>query len=650
MVKQHFQKVTGFLLILGSLYAGSFSAAGNTTALSDWLIPRPREISLGNGNLEWKPGRIICREVHDPQVFPIVQSVRDIFTELGHNCSFSAVAAKGEEPFVLLKIDTAADIRSQGYRLIVNQNSIQLIAKDKPGLFYGAQTMKQIAGFVSLTGEWPFMQITDWPDFERRGVMLDVNKDQVPTLETFRKLIDLLASWKINEFQIFFKFAFSYVNHSEVSQHYSPVTAEQIVILGQYCKERFIDLVPYQDGFGKMGEWLIFDQYLPLAECPEPCRGKDGRELRINSLSPAVPGSLELVDELYSELLPNYSSKYVNIGSDETRELGLGRSREMAEKKGVGRVYLEHLKKVKERASKNGHRVQFWGDIIVNHPELIPELPRDMIALVWGYEANYPWRKQLQKFRSSGLDFYVCPGTSAWNAIIGRTDNALVNLKDAAVEGKAMEAMGYLNTNWGEWGNWHPLPVCYPGYLYGAAVSWAVQENRDINIPFLLNQWVFRDGAGIMGQVLTDLGNVYKLTGIEQSNGNIFSRVLQNFQNPLPTSLTREGIERADSALVENMQKLNRAKMACDDASQVHGEMVNAIDLCRHACRLMKVKKLSADGSLKGIPEEERKFLIRDLSRIIANHREVWIKRNCVGGLESSVDKMESILRFYQQQ
>lgn len=627
---------------------------GQQSSFIDWLIPRPQEVTVGDGFLEYRQGRIICHEIKDLEIFPVVREVQNIFINLGHSYSYAAVEARGEEPFVKLDIDNKAGLEQQGYKLIIDEQSIRLTASDKAGLFYGVQTLKQIAGYVSSTeqGEWPIMQIHDWPNFERRGVLLDVNKDKIPTMETLYRLIDILASWKINEFQLFFKHTFAFVNHSEVTQNLSPVTAEQVIELDHYCKERFIDFVPYQDGFGKLSEWMKYEQYRQYAECPDGCQTRWGK-YGPSSLSPAVPASLDLVDEIYGELLPNYSSQYVNIGSDETVELGKGRSRELVEKYGEGRVYLDFLKEVKERASKTGKRVQFWGDIILRHPELIPELPKDMIPLVWGYEADHPFEEQCPKFRDSGLDFYVCPGTSTWNAILGRTDNAIGNLYHAAEEGEKCGAMGFLNTNWGEYGNWHPLSTYYTGFLYGAAVCWAFDVNKDIDIAFLLSHWVFRDEAGLMGKVVMDLGNAHQLTGVELSNNSVFNRALQSVERSFREDkvlgkLTVEGIEKADSSLSANIILLSKANMACDDADQVYSELLNTAELCRHACRIMKDKVVSKDGTLNGISEEERRFLIKDISRIIAKHREIWIKRNRVGGLEESVGKIKKIQEYYQ--
>ena len=98
-------------------------------------------------------------------------------------------------------------------------------------------------------------------------------------------------------------------------------------------------------------------------------------------LAVTEPGSLKLVQELYDELLPNFSSRQVNIGGDETYDLGQGKSKALVEEKGVGRVYLDFLMSLYREIKARGRTMQFWGDIIVKYPELVAELPRDAIAL-----------------------------------------------------------------------------------------------------------------------------------------------------------------------------------------------------------------------------------------------------------------------------
>src|SRR6266849_5392230 len=244
------------------------------------------------------------------------------------------------------------------------------------------------------------------------------------------------------------------------------MTGQQILELDQFCRQRYIDLVPNQNSFGHMHRWLKHDRYRPLAEVPEGLDWPVFLSPEPFSLAAADPGSIQLIKGLYDELLPHFSSRYFNVGCDETWDLGKGRSRELVEGRGKGRVYLDFVQAISAAVREHGRIMQFWGDIIVQHPELVPELPKDAIALEWGYEADHPFDQDGECFAQAGVKFYVCPGTSSWMSLLGRTDNAIANLRSAALNARKHGAIGYLNTDWGDYGHWQTLPVSYLGFAY----------------------------------------------------------------------------------------------------------------------------------------------------------------------------------------
>ncbi len=55
---------------------------------------------------------------------------------------------------------------------------------------------------------------------------------------------------------------------------------------------------------------------------------------------------------------------------------------------------------------------------------------------------------------------------------------------DAAL---AHGASGFLNTDWGDFGHLQYLPISEPGFAYGAAVSWCVDTNRDLDLAAALD-------------------------------------------------------------------------------------------------------------------------------------------------------------------
>jgi hexosaminidase len=519
-------------------------------------------------------------------------------------------------------IDPQSMPRQQSYRLTIAPRFIRIVASDLAGMFYAEMTLRQIK---RQSGESiPCLEMEDWPDFANRGVMLDISRDKVPTIQTLFELIDSLAEWKINQFQLYTEHTFAYSNHRKVWEHASPITADEIRQLDAYCKARFIELVPNQNSFGHMERWLKHEPYRALAETTEPWTSPWG-EVRSDptTLDPSDPGSVKLIDEMFAELLPNFSSKQFNVGCDETFELGQGKSKAICEQRGKVRVYLDFLLKIRELAAKHDRQMMFWGDIILHHPELIPELPKDVIALEWGYEADHPFDADCEKFAKAGVPFYVCPGTSSWNTIAGRTDNAIANLRSAADNGLKHGAIGYLITDWGDNGHWQHLPISWLGFAYGAAMSWCGETNCALDIARALDLHVFEDSAGVMGKLLYDLGNAYQLPGISTPNASPFAHILQGRKHTT-AQLDPEKIRAARDQITAIVKRMIDANIQRVDADQIEAEIENARDLLLAACDVFT-----------NSPARER------LRGVIEEYKRLWLLRNRPGGLIDSVARLE---------
>lgn len=190
------------------------------------------------------------------------------------------------------------------------------------------------------------------------------------------------------------------------------------------------------------------------------------------SLTPAPEETYQLLDQLYAEFLPNFTSTWFNVNCDETWDLGAGQSKALAEELGKGRLYLRHILRLRELAAKYGRRIMIWADILLHFPELVNELPEDVLLLDWHYEAQeqYP---TIHTLTSLGRSAWVCPGTSSWNTPFPRVENALGNIRAFVREGLAAGATGMLLTDWGDFGHYQPLSLSWYPYLFGAAVAWS---------------------------------------------------------------------------------------------------------------------------------------------------------------------------------
>jgi hexosaminidase len=561
----------------------------------------------------------------------------------------ASAAGPAEAIGLTLLIMPEAVPQPQGYHLRITPEGITIHGHDAAGVFYGVATLEQLLQQLDGDGAvaFPCVEIEDWPDFPARGVMLDISRDKVPQMQTLYDLVDRLAGWKINQVQLYTEHTFAYRNHPEVWEHASPITGEEILALDAYCRERFIELVPNQNSFGHMENWLPHKRYAHLAETHEVFDTPWGTTMQGPfGLAPEHPGSIELVRSLYDELLPHFSSRQINVGLDETIDLGKGASKAVCEEKGIGRVYLDFLKKIYADVSRRGYVMQFWGDIIIHYPDLVAELPKDAIALEWGYEFDHPFDEHGARFAAAGVPFYICPGTSSWNSLSGRTDNALGNLLNAAESGLKHGAVGYLNTDWGDRGHWQYLPMSYLGFGVGAAYSWCLDANRETDVARVISTFAFDAAADTMGRIAYDLGNIYQIPGVPRiHNANVLFWVLQNYAQ------LADRLEGADAAsfqatlarIDEIMQALPEAEMARPDADLIKREYQNTARLLRHACR--RVIQLIEGDEDEALNAE----LLADLEEIIAEHKALWLARNRPGGLDKSLARFDSLLAVYRE-
>jgi hypothetical protein len=328
----------------------------------------------------------------------------------------------------------------------------------------------------------------------------------------------------------------------------------------------------------------------------------------------------------------------------------LGRSKAACEARGTERVYLDFLKEIHETVGRRGFTMQFWGDIIIKRPELIPELPKDAIAMEWGYEHDHPFAENVAKFAAAGLRFYVCPGTSSWNTIAGRTENALLNIASAVKHGAQHGALGVLNTDWGDNGHLQPLCASYIGFLAGAAMSWKAEDAQaplELPVAEWLDSYVFSDADKLLGVITRDLGNAYRELGCRPHNASaLFYFIAGRPGQPIQLPGTEARHFDAGLAYLARIDaELARVAPANDESRRTQAELAWASDLLKAACRIGKARLgIGFDEPVSKLDPGVREALASELAPLIERHRALWLGRNRPGGLRESAGQIERVL------
>jgi hexosaminidase len=155
------------------------------------LIPKPESVQVHPGSCRLLPGSAIAAPPEGRQAAQLLERV-------------TGFARAVEGAAIRLVIDPAVP-GEEAYRLDVSSDGVRIAASTPAGLFYGAQTLRQLLPpgaerkGITQPVDLPCLSIADRPRFAYRGFMLDASRHFFAPAE-IKRLLDLLALQKINRF------------------------------------------------------------------------------------------------------------------------------------------------------------------------------------------------------------------------------------------------------------------------------------------------------------------------------------------------------------------------------------------------------------------------------------------------------------------
>ena len=446
------------LAISYQLSAASYSQSDNIG-----IIPTPQQIEVNDGYFTLNESTVIFDN------FEISNILRnDILEITGLDLSLSKKSHKKNS--IVFRLEDAIPAKentNQSYIIDIETNRITITATTEQGLFYGAQSLKQIIRYQYLTKnnlEIPCYNILDYPSLEYRGWMDDISRGPIPTTEFIKEEIRRLAEYKFNFFNLYTEHLFKLDEYPDIAPT-DGLTAEEIKELTEYAKDYYIEFIGNQQCFAHAEKTLDNPFY------------NDIKDTRFN-FNPGVEETYDFLETLLGETAQAYESKYFNINCDETESLGNGNAKSYVDNIGAENAYCQHINKVYDILQKYDKDVMMWGDILAKNPEMIKQLPEDMQFIVWSYGGRESFDEMIAPFKNSGHTFWVAPGASCWATCFPYIDNYIVNIANLSRDGYKNGAKGVINTAWDDYGEtmfnevWHAMVWC-------AETSWNTLKTND---------------------------------------------------------------------------------------------------------------------------------------------------------------------------
>ncbi len=390
---------------------------------------------------------------------------------------------------------------SEGYRLTVKPDGIEIFGESAAGAFYALATLKMLS--KTSDGKLACCEINDSPDMSYRGFYQDTTRGRIPKLETLKKLADTMADYKMNSLQLYVEHSYEFREYAFCREELGYLTRAEIMELDEYCKERFIELIPSMASFGHLYHLLQSEQYKHLCELSDyqPKTHYYKERMLHHTINPLLDESFALITSLLDQHMSAFTSNKFNICCDETFDLG----RDVNKDHDKGELYVGFVKKLIAYLESKGKTVMMWGDIVLQHPEKISELSDQVVFLNWFYDEN-PKEARFEALKDCAQ--IVCPGTSTWKGFHERVDIEEPNILKLTALGQKYGAQGILNTNWGDLGNPASIDMAMYGLILGAAAGWDTQTRAAEDFKQQIATYHY--GCTEAMEILTDLSNLCK--------------------------------------------------------------------------------------------------------------------------------------------
>jgi hexosaminidase len=385
------------------------------------LIPLPANIVPLEGEFTVGPNTHIILDVAQIEAMPVAETLAGLFRR-----------PDGQPlPITIGGPPTAGEIRltpdpsittGEGYRLLVMPERISIAARTARGLFYGVQTLRQLAPVEIETPQsaaataWrlPAVEIKDAPRFPYRGMHLDVGRHWFPA-PFIKQYIDLLAAYKFNTFhwhltddqgwrmeikqypRLTTVGAQRRETHVGVDENGAPMfdgtpyggfyTQDQVREIVRYAEQRFITVMPEIELPGHSRAALA--AYPVLGCTPGPFEVGTRWGVYDDILCPSE-ATFTFLENVLAEVLDLFPSPFIHVGGDEVPTRRWAESpavQALMARESLGQPAEVHgyfMRRAHAFLAKHGRRMVGWDEMLDGNAGALP----DAVVMSWRGQAG----------------------------------------------------------------------------------------------------------------------------------------------------------------------------------------------------------------------------------------------------------------------
>lgn len=271
--------------------------------------------------------------------------------------------------------------------------------------------------------------------------MLDVAREQCPTLDHLRRYATMTLDSGYNALGLYLEHRYAYPS-APWAHGTGCLTPEMVRTLQKEFPG--LTFIPFINLLGHMEGMLYTEE------------GKRYREQLFQGMQ-ACPSKPEFVDfcgALIADTLEAFDSEIVHIGGDETWQLGacetcktrVTDAESQGKPDGKAELYGAHFGPLAQRVLEAGRRPAVWGDMFLDHPTALEFLPKQSLVFDWQYFGGLA--KSTPTFTQKGFEVVGCPTLHVYNATWLHLKQSEDNVRAVTKDVQEMGLHGGCVTTW----------------------------------------------------------------------------------------------------------------------------------------------------------------------------------------------------------
>lgn len=429
------------------------------------ILPAPREVHYSDGSLEL--GKVTIHLDANPdeddrfnaETLANCLQLRGADVVIGDSSVGVAIMLRrtgASDPLPMPNESVGSQSR-EAYTIHIDAKGAEVSARSSAGVYEGVQTLCQMVE-AGARAALPVANVTDWPAMAYRATMVDFSEGQLLKLPEVERQIDVMAQLKMNQYYLYNELTIA-LDDLPPAAPGARMSKEDVRTIIAYARKRHIDVVPCLELYGHLHDLFRREEYSDLADFPH------GVEF-----DPTNPKVKDLLRKWAAEYMDLFPSSFVHIGFDETWQLQQAASHGAAS---PASYFVQQLRNVSRLFEARGKTVLAWGDIMVRFPDIVPQLPKGLIAIAWCYDSqpDPAYHEWIDPLAARHQAFMVAPGVNAWSEIAPDFRLTFDNIDTMLEAGRKAGAIGVVNTIWSDDVQALKRPML-PGIAYGAAAAW----------------------------------------------------------------------------------------------------------------------------------------------------------------------------------